>query len=204
MTGRKGAAHGGSAARTARTTQVALLRGINVGRAKRIAMADLRAVVESLGHSDVRTLLNSGNVVFASAPARPERLAASIEQAVERRLGVSARVTVLAGAALAEVVAENPLREVATDDSRLLVAFLRDPAAARARLAGLASRDWGSDAFALGARAAYLWCAGGILDSDLSQAVGRLLGDGVTTRNWTTVTKLHALADPAAAGERRA
>ena len=172
---------------------VALLRGINVGRAKRIAMADLRALVGSLGFSDVRTLLNSGNVVFSGRPSRAERVAGAIEDALVERLGIASRVTVLDAGALAEVVDENPLREGIASPSRFLVAFLRDPASARPKLAPLERMDWRGDAFALGTRAAYLWCAGGILESALTEAVARAVGDEVTTRNWATVTKLQAL-----------
>ena len=172
---------------------VALLRGINVGRAKRIAMADLRALVGSLGFSDVRTLLNSGNVVFTGRRLPPERLAGTIEDALVEQLGVASRVIVLDGDGLADVVDDNPLRERISTPSRFLVAFLRDPASARPKLAPLERREWGDDAFALGTRAAYLWCAGGILESPLLDAVSRSLGDAVTTRNWTTVTRLHAM-----------
>src|SRR5262245_9982765 len=107
-------------------TFVALFRGINVGKAKRIAMADLRAVVEGLGCTDVRTLLNSGNVVFAAKKA--DGLAARIHKAVAAKLGVTARVTVVSADDLASVVRECPLTDVATDPSRLLVAFVADPA----------------------------------------------------------------------------
>jgi uncharacterized protein (DUF1697 family) len=172
---------------------VALIRGINVGKAKRVAMADLRALVEELGYGDVRTLLNSGNVVFTVPPKSKGDAAARLEQALAARVGFSARFTVLSAAELDTVVAENPLGEVADDPSRFLVAFLKDPANL-ARLEPLAKQDWGADVLALGTRAAYLWCGGGILASKLPEAVGRALGDGVTTRNWATVTKLQALA----------
>jgi uncharacterized protein (DUF1697 family) len=109
-------------------THVALMRGINVGRAKRIAMANLRALVEDLGYNDVRTLLNSGNVVFAAPDLARADAAARIEAALTARLGVSARVTLLAAAELAAAVRDNPLLDVAGDPSRLLVAFLTDPA----------------------------------------------------------------------------
>jgi uncharacterized protein (DUF1697 family) len=171
---------------------VALLRGINVGRAKRIAMADLRELFEALGLTDVRTLLNSGNVVFR-AGARPVSDAA-IERALEKRLGVSSRVTVLTAAELASVVRENPLLQVARHPSRLLVTFLRDRGD-RKRLAPLAQRLWVGESFAIGTRVAYLWCPGGSIDSPLNQTVNRLLGDAATTRNWATVTKLHVLAE---------
>jgi uncharacterized protein (DUF1697 family) len=173
---------------------VALIRGINVGRAKRVAMADLRALVGDLGYGDVRTLLNSGNVVFtvpASVRTDPAR---SIEQAITARLGISARVTVLTAAELAAAVAENPLGKVATDPTRLLVTVLTNPAD-RKRLLPLARQDWTPDVLAVGRRVAYLWCPKGMLESRLAQAVSRLLGDAATARNWATVTKLHALVE---------
>jgi len=172
---------------------VALLRGINVGTAKRVAMADLRALVEGLGYRDVATLLNSGNVVFTAPATVRGDPAARIEAAMTARLRVSARVTVLSAADIARAVEGNPLLEVATDPSRLLVAVLADPRA-RSRIAPLAKLDWKPEAFGLGTRVAYLWCPDGILKSRLQDAVNRALGDGVTARNWSTLTKLHALA----------
>jgi uncharacterized protein (DUF1697 family) len=172
--------------------QVALLRGINVGRAKRVAMADLRALVEDLGYGDVRTVLNSGNVVFTTPRAAAGAAAARIEKALATELDVSARVTVLTAADLAAAITANPLLKVADDPSRLLVAVLRKPAD-RPKLEPLLKQDWAAEVLALGTRVAYLWCAEGILASRLAEAVSRLLGDAVTTRNWATVMKLHAL-----------
>lgn len=174
-------------------THVALLRGINVGRAKRVAMADLRALVEGLGGTDVRTLLNSGNVVFTAPAGAPAELADRIEEALEARLGVPSRVTVLTADALAEAVRANPLLDLAVDHSRLIVAFFRD-AGDPAKLEPLLEQDWGSNALAIGPGVAYVWCAEGILASQLLDAVVRRIGDGVTTRNWATVWKLHVLA----------
>ena len=108
--------------------QAALLRGINVGRANRVAMADLRSTFEGLGCVDVRTVLNSGNVVFTSKSASPTS-SARIEKAIAARLGVSTRVTVLTAEEFAAIVAGNPLLPLASDPSRLLVAVLADPAA---------------------------------------------------------------------------
>lgn len=173
--------------------QVALLRGINVGRAKRVAMADLRALVAELGYADVRTLLNSGNVVYTAPGVAPDEAAARIEEAIRARLGITSRVTVLTAAEVAAAVAGNPLGEVADNPSLLFVAVLRDPAD-RDKLEPLAGRDWGREVLALGERVAYLWCPEGSMGSQLPEAVGRALGDAVTTRNWATLTKLHALA----------
>ncbi len=184
------------------TTHVALLRGINVGTAKRVAMADLRALVEGLGYGDVRTLLNSGNVVFTAAAST--RLGPRIEQALLARTGVSARVTIVNASALAQVVAKNSLARIADNPSRLMVSFLFDPKA-RALLAPLARRDWGEERLALGPGVAYAWCPIGTIESPLSKALAKSLGDGLTTRNWATVLKLHAMAgERASRGARRA
>jgi uncharacterized protein (DUF1697 family) len=172
--------------------QIALLRGINVGRAKRVAMADLRALVESLGYGDVRTLLNSGNIVFTVPGSAKGDAASRIEKAIETQLGISSRVTVITAAELAAVVEENPLLEIADNPSRLLIAVLNDKAD-RMRLEPLLKEDWTPDALAVGQRVAYMWCAGGLLESRLADRVGRVLRDAVTTRNWATILKLHAL-----------
>jgi uncharacterized protein (DUF1697 family) len=170
---------------------IALLRGINVGKAKRIAMAELRALFEELGFRDVRTLLNSGNVVFTVA--RPTKdLGRILENAITERLGVTSRVTIVTAVELDAIVAGNPLLKVATNPSRLMVSVLNS-AADMDRLKPLLKRDWGADRIGVGPRVAYLWCPDSILDSELAVAVAKALGDGVTSRNWTTITKLHAL-----------
>ncbi len=157
-------------------------------------MADLRALVEGLGYRDVRTLLNSGNVVFTVPASSRKSPSKRIEEAMTERLGVSARVTVLTAAELAAVVAENPLGGIADDPSRYLVTVLTDPAS-RKGLLPLARKDWSPEALGVGTRVAYVWCPRSMLDSPLFAAVSRLLGDGATTRNWATVTKLHALVE---------
>jgi uncharacterized protein (DUF1697 family) len=87
------------------TVCVALLRGINVGKAKRIAMADLRALIEGLGYTDVRTLLNSGNVVFSASRGATAAIAAAIEKAIVARFGFSAAVVVVTAKELEAIVA---------------------------------------------------------------------------------------------------
>ncbi|MCM8750428.1 DUF1697 domain-containing protein [Thermomicrobiaceae bacterium CFH 74404] len=172
---------------------VALIRGINVGRAKRVAMSELRALVEGLGYSGVQTVLNSGNVVFTAPTVSPREAAARIEHALETQLGVPARVLALTSTELDEIIRDNPLTGIADDPSRLLVAVLADPAD-RARLEPLAEREWAPEALALGRRVAYLWCPEGVMASRVMEAVNRTLGDAVTTRNWATLAKIHALA----------
>jgi len=177
-----------------RERYIALLRGVNLGGAKKVAMADLRALIEELGYSEVRTILNSGNVVFSGAKATPDAVAEDIEAAIAARLRVKSRVTVLTAKQLAAIMRQNPLLEHAANPSRLHVAFLRDKSA-RTRLKPLTERDWTPDALAIGASAAYLWCPNGMSVSDLPTAVDKLLRDDVTVRTWGTVSKIAALAE---------
>lgn len=176
--------------------RIGLIRGINVGKAKRVAMADLRTMLEGLGYSEVRTILNSGNVVFevpakASAPAGPR-----IEAAMAKKLGLSANITILTASELADIMARNPLGKIADNPSRLLVAVWRSPED-RARLEPLLKQTWDPEAFALGKRAAYLWFPEGVLQSKLAVAVDRVLKDRVTSRNWSTMEKLLAMTEEA-------
>lgn len=176
---------------------IALLRGINVGRAKRIAMADLRKIMADLGYTDVRSVLNSGNVVFSAAPLDPVVAATVIEETLVLKLGVAARVIVLTRDELLTIIEENPLLPVATDPARLLTFILADPAL-RAAVEPLCELDWGAGALALGKRAAYVWCPAGVLDSAAAAALNKQLGDAITSRNWTTLSKLHGLCFGAA------
>jgi uncharacterized protein (DUF1697 family) len=174
------------------TCGIALLRGINVGRAKRIAMADLRTLFEELGFTDVRTVLNSGNVVFGSPEHAPAAAAGAIEEALVQRLGVASRVTVLSAQELGVVLDGNPLVAQSTDHARL-VAFILSGPEQRKLLEPLAGQDWAPGALAIGERAAYIWCPTGVLDSAAATAVAKLLGDASTSRNWNTLLKLHGL-----------
>jgi uncharacterized protein (DUF1697 family) len=179
-------------------THIALLRGINVGKAKRIAMADLRELFVGLGYGNVRTLLNSGNVIFDSprkiTPAKTK--AKEIRDAVFAKTAVMSEVVIISASDLAHVVAENPLASIANDPSRYLVAFPASPADL-ARANAMAQKDWSPDRIVIGSKAAYIWCASGVLESKAAKEFGRALRDAVTARNWATVMKLHELADAA-------
>jgi len=171
---------------------IALLRGINVGKAKRIAMADLRRLLSDLGHTNVRTLLNSGNAVFQTTSRSPAKLAQTIEKEISRSLQLEVPIVVVTAKELDAIIAANPLLQAATDPSRFLVAFVQrrqDLAPA----AELISGSWEPEAFALGEQAAYLWCADGVIKSRVAKAFARATGDAATTRNWATVLKLQAM-----------
>jgi uncharacterized protein (DUF1697 family) len=171
---------------------VALFRGINVGKAKRIAMADLRALFEKLGYTRVATLLNSGNVVFSGDAGPAARHGERIRAAVAKKLGVDALVIVKSQKDLEGMLAENRLLDLATDHSRLLVAMTPD-VTALAGVAGLAAQKWGEERLQVGKHAAYLWCANGILESKVATGLLKGLEGAGTTRNWATLGKIHAL-----------
>ena len=113
---------------------VALLRGVNVGTAKRVPMAGLRALVGELGGADVRTLRGSGNVVFTHARTSSRSLAVRIREALASHLHVDAPVIVLGAAELDAIVAGNPLAGSADDPSRLLAAIPARPSTSRSSL----------------------------------------------------------------------
>jgi uncharacterized protein (DUF1697 family) len=170
------------------TTWVAFLRGINVGRAKRIAMADLRALCESLGHSNVRTVLNSGNVDFESRAKNPDALARAIESALETAHGFNANTVCLTLDLIENIVRANPLGEP-RDAARFLIAFPCNKSAARLA-APLQAREWSKDRIALTPTALYIDAATGLLDSALVKEFMRITKEAYTTRNWSTVQKV--------------
>ena len=171
---------------------VALFRGINVGRAKRIAMADLRTLLVKLGYTEIATLLNSGNAVFTATAEPTATHAARIQKAVLAKLGVDALVIVKSDKEVAGIVAGNELKAVADDPSRLLIAVTHD-SKALANVRALAHTDWGKERLHVGKHAAYLWCANGILESRVAVALLKGLEGTGTTRNWATLNKIHAL-----------
>lgn len=171
---------------------VALFRGINVGKAKRIAMADLRKLLEKLGYTEVKTLLNSGNAIFTGGAGAASGHAERIRAAVAKRLGVDAIVVVKAAAEVAGIMAGNRLGKLATDPARLLVAVTDQPTTL-ASLEALAAKAWGAEKVHVGRHAAYVWCADGILESQALTAVMKALQGAGTTRNWATFGKIHDL-----------
>ena len=175
------------------TTFVALLRGINVGKAKRVPMAELRALLLELGYTGVATLLNSGNAVFHAAKGPPVKHAAQIATAISTKLQLEVPVIVKSAKQLAAIVSENPLAEIASDHSRLFVVFAQDTKTLSG-LAALGPVVVLPEQFVIGKNAAYLHCPGGILASKAGDALIGRAGKLATTRNWATVLKLQALA----------
>ncbi|WP_394768267.1 DUF1697 domain-containing protein [Lacisediminihabitans sp.] len=166
---------------------VALLRGINVGTAKAISMADLAEVFAGLGFSAVRTVLRSGNVAFSSADPLAVDAARSIEAAVHSSTGVQSSVLLLAGADLAEIVAANPLLGVATDGSKSFVTFA---SSMPDRLEVPQAAAIAPELLAVGERAIYQWMPNGSQQTRVPRSFWKQFDGTVTARNWNTVTRL--------------
>lgn len=174
---------------------MALLRGVNnIGATKRVAMADLRILFERLGFSEVRTLLNSGNVVFTAKEGRSGEVVPRIQRALRAQLGLPVRLIVLSSAEVATVVRDNPLARVATNPSHLLVLVPGERADLRT-LQPLLKQRWAPERLALGPRVAYLWCAKGVPRSPVWRAADRALARSGTVRNIATFTKVLALME---------
>jgi uncharacterized protein (DUF1697 family) len=174
---------------------VALLRGINLGRERRVGMADLREALSDCGYSNVSTLGQSGNVVLsASTPATS--LPVELERAIASRLGIEASVVVRTPRQLAAVVKRNPLGDVASDPRLYLVHFLSArPNAAAVRSLASAAADLEPERFAAHGRELYSWHPAGQQRSKLAGLIASAPLDAVVTnRNWNTVTKVLALA----------
>jgi uncharacterized protein (DUF1697 family) len=169
---------------------VALLRGINVGRSRRISMPELRDALEQRGFGRVQTYVQSGNVVLNS-DASPDVLARTLEAAIEDRFGLDdVPVMVRSGAELARIVKLDPLRELVSEDRLYQVTFLSEEpspeVADRLRAAPVEP-----EALHLSGRELYSWHPRGAQDSKLWRLLASpALGVHGTSRNWRTVTTL--------------
>jgi uncharacterized protein (DUF1697 family) len=178
---------------------VALLRGINLGRSRRVTMAELRELLECLGYADVRTHLQSGNAVLSTGD-RPADVAAAIEAGMADRFGLEVGVVVRTGEELAAIVSADPLGDVADDPARRMVIFLPGKPD-RAALRALQREDFGDERLEVGRREVYAWCPGGVGRSKLMAALGDAkVTPGGTARNWRTVTTLAEMAGPTPTG----
>jgi uncharacterized protein (DUF1697 family) len=172
---------------------VVLLRGINLGKARRVTMADLRALLSDVGYTDVRTVLNSGNVVVTGAEAPVAEHAARIEGAIAERLGMTVPTVVLTAGELHTIIEGHPFADIADNGSRMMAYVYMAPVDP-ALVEGHEVIPEDPDRARLGTRAAYHWCPDGLMAApDVGGSLAKQLGVGVTARNWNTITKLAAL-----------
>ena len=167
-----------------------MLRGINLGK-RQLKSAELKAVVESLGCTDVKTLLASGNVVFTASGAKVEALETQIHDALAKATGLKSEIFVRTPEEIAAVAAANPFPDAAKDrPSFLVVTFHRKPVDAAAVEAAMAAHDGPERAAAIG-RELYIDFPEGQARSTVHAPLGKATRDPVTTaRNWNTVLKI--------------
>ncbi|MEV5434039.1 DUF1697 domain-containing protein [Streptomyces sp. NPDC052701] len=174
------------------TTYAALLRGINVGGSRKVPMAELRTLLEGLGHGGVRTYLQSGQAVFTTGRGDEASLAAGISGAIERHFGFRADVIVRDHAYLKAVADACPFPAAGLQPRQLHVTYFSGPVDA-GRFAEIDRAACLPEEFRLGDRALYLYAPDGLGRSRLAQLLARprtTKGLIATTRNWNTVVKL--------------
>jgi uncharacterized protein (DUF1697 family) len=173
---------------------ILLLRGINLAARNRIAMADLRGVLEDAGFDDVRTYLQSGNVVVASK-AKSDDVARKTERLIAKHFGLDIAVVARSRAQLAKIVERNPLQKVAKNPKRYQVSFLASKPGRDVIERVEAAAEPPEQVVAIG-REIYAWHPETIARSRLwTLLAGQKLGVVATARNWTTVRSLLELAD---------
>jgi uncharacterized protein (DUF1697 family) len=174
--------------------QVALLRGINVGGNRKVSMAELRSAFGAMGFEDVRTLLNSGNIVFEAGKRSGAELEAFLEAEAEQRMGLKTDFIVRSAAEIARAIEANPFPEQAKGDpSHLTVTFLRASPPDGA-FEGLGDASAGPELIAGSGRELYIYYPTGMGRSALSPGMidARVRTRG-TARNWNTVLKIAAM-----------
>ncbi|WP_173434238.1 DUF1697 domain-containing protein [Allosalinactinospora lopnorensis] len=171
---------------------VALLSGVNLGKHRRIAMAELRGLLAGLGYTEARTHLQSGNAVF-SAPERPsEQIAAEIEDRIAREAGFEVGVVVRTAGQLRAVVESVPLD--IRDPARFLVLFLAEPPDPE-RLVAIDAESFAPEEMGVGERELYLFLPDGVRNARLPAILQKHMPGPATARNWSTVTRLLELAE---------
>jgi uncharacterized protein (DUF1697 family) len=175
------------------TSYVALLRGVNLGGHKMVAMAELRKMLAGLGFDEVRTLLQSGNAVFRARATAAARLEQQLESATAAHFGLTCDYHVRTAAEWRAVIAANPMpKEAAKDPSRFTVTFFKsplDPAVVKKAQAAIE----GPEILRADGRHLYMYWPDGQGTSKAGAAIGKVLKVHGTARNWNTVLKLAAL-----------
>jgi uncharacterized protein (DUF1697 family) len=172
---------------------ILLLRGINVGGKNALPMKALVSILEDLGAVEVRTYIQSGNVVFQAGKAAAERIASDLGSRIKHSHGFLPAALLLSQRELRRAIERNPFRDAESDASRLQVGFLAESPAS-ADLERLGALKLESERFHLDGRVFYLHAPEGVGTSKLAANSERLLGVAMTARNWRTVCRLMEMA----------
>ena len=172
------------------TKYVAFLRGINVGGRNKIKMETLRETFRALGYENVKTYINSGNVIFEPVETDDNKLAAEIERAIKTEFSLNIKVMVRTMAKIVDIIENNPFAEQFENDKNLHVLFTNEELPEDKRQL-LLSNNNENEQFAVGNREIFCLLRVGFLDSLLGKDyIGKKLKVSATGRNWRTVNKI--------------
>jgi len=175
------------------SSQVALLRGVNVGGGKKVPMARLREIAADIGLQDAQTLLNSGNLVYRTTMT-PDTVEQRLQAGIRESLGVDCRVFVRTPLQLQRVLEANPMPEEARSHPSRFVVTVWSAAVHASDLRCFADAPTQRERFVVGAEAVYMWFPDGLSASTVYDKAARPLGDRITARNWNTMQKLLNMA----------
>jgi uncharacterized protein (DUF1697 family) len=176
------------------TNYVALLGAINVGGRNKISMSDLRDIVSGLGHTDVSTFIQSGNVIFSSPQRSAGKIESAIEDAITTASGLEVTVFVRTVDHLRQTIDDNPFARRQLDPKHLVVVFLKSPTTKKS----VDVSKYGPEEVVVSERELYIHYPNGQGRSKLTSAVlARVVGTPGTARNWNTVGKLLELGENA-------
>jgi uncharacterized protein (DUF1697 family) len=174
-------------------TIISLLRGVNVGGHGRIKMLELVEIYRSIGLENVRTYVQSGNVVFSYNGKSDTSITSLIEKGLTNRLGPEIKVFNRTRSELAKIVATNPFKD--RDNTKLHITFLYSKPPANYQQDSVKAAAAKGEEFSIVKREAYLYLPNGYGRSKLSNNFfERKLGVPATTRNWNTVNALLEIA----------
>lgn len=174
---------------------IALIRGINVGGHKTVSMAAARELITGLGFANVRTLLNSGNVVFNGSRRTPAQVETLLEKELLKQLAVESHFFIRTAAEWEAIVAANPFPEAARLDPGHMVVMCLKKAPASSDVEALRQAIVGPETLRVEGRTAYLIYPAGMGTSKLTNAmIEKYLRTRGTARNWNTVMKLREIA----------
>lgn len=178
------------------TTYISILRGINVSGQKSIRMKSLQEMYENLGVQDVKTYVQSGNVVFRSPDPKPEKLEDKISRLIEKEFGFNVPVMVMSMDQLKKIIANNPLsKDPRKDPSFLHITFLASEPQ-HIKMDIIESKKSNGEEIVISGKAIYLYCPNGYGKTKLSNNfLETTLQVTATTRNWKTSRQLLSMAE---------
>ena len=169
---------------------VAFLRGINVGRKNKIQMESLREVCASIGFENVKTYINSGNIIFETSKTDDKKLAERIENAIEKESGLQIKTIVRSIEEIEEIVKNNPFAGQFENDKDVHIFFLEEEMADEKREL-LLSNNNENETYAVKNREIFCWLKVRVLDSLMGKDyIAKKLKVSSTARNWRTVNKI--------------